>query len=148
MSHADVPLLADVIVHFDSLDYTYGKFCNDTTLPLYIRHAANRGLQVLNKYYGKTDKCSLYQLSICEYKNSSCCAADSYSFIVLHPGMRAAYLRLAKWPEDWIEAAILLATKIYKEYYKPPTVLSSGTAPGLTSQFGYSVSRFLSLDHS
>jgi hypothetical protein len=147
MSCADVPLLADVIVHFDSLDYMYGKFCKDTTLPLYICHAANCRLQVLNKYYSKTDKCSLYQLSVCEYVNPSCCAADFFSFTVLHPGMQAAYLHLAKWPEDWTKVAILLAIKIYKKHYKPATMVSSGTTPGLTSPFRYSVSCFLSLDH-
>ncbi|QRW08774.1 DNA polymerase [Ceratobasidium sp. AG-Ba] len=121
VSRADVPLLADVIVHFDSLDYTYGKFCDDTSLPLYIRHAAHRALLVLNKYYGKTDLCSLYQLAV-----------------LLHPGMRSAYLRLAKWPEKWIEAAILLAIKIYESCYKPALDSTATATSSATSQFGYS----------
>jgi hypothetical protein len=54
--------------------------------------------------------------------------------------MRAAYLRLAKWPEEWIKAAILLAIKIYETYYKPSATLLNTTPLSLTSQFGYSVS--------
>ncbi|QRV90608.1 DNA polymerase [Ceratobasidium sp. AG-Ba] len=108
VSRADVPLLADVIVHFDSLDYTYGRFGDDTTLPLYVRHAASRALLVLNKYYGKTNLCSLYQLAI-----------------LLHP-------------EDWIEAAVLLTIKIYDLHYKPTVDATATTTSSVTSQFGYS----------
>ncbi|QRW02441.1 DNA polymerase [Ceratobasidium sp. AG-Ba] len=119
---AEVPMLADVIVHYDSLDYTYGKICNDTSLPLYVRHAANRARKVLNKYYTKTDTSHLYRLSI-----------------LLHPGLRANYLRLAKWEEDWIETAILLAVSIYLKFYKLEDTSSSAPAqPTVISQFGYS----------
>ncbi|KAG9096187.1 hypothetical protein FRC06_008947, partial [Ceratobasidium sp. 370] len=122
-SRAEIPMLADIIVHYDSLDYTYGKICSDTSLPLYVQHAANRGHKVLNKYYTKTNTSHLYRLSI-----------------LLHPGLQAHYLCLAKWEEEWSEAAILLTVSIYLKFYKPADALLSAPAqPTVVSQFGYSL---------
>jgi hypothetical protein len=60
-------MLADVILHYDSLNYEYTEMCRDDSLPLYLRHAANRALGVLNKYYGRTDESDLYRLAIRRY---------------------------------------------------------------------------------
>ncbi|KAG8725755.1 hypothetical protein FRC10_007895, partial [Ceratobasidium sp. 414] len=64
MSKAEVPLLADVIVQYDALNQRYGHMCNDKSLPLYLRHAADRAQGVLNKYYEKTDDSDMYRLAL------------------------------------------------------------------------------------
>lgn len=66
MSRAGVPLLADVIVHYDALNFEYSEMCNTDSIPLYLRHAANRARVVLNKYYQKTDESELYRLAMCK----------------------------------------------------------------------------------
>jgi hypothetical protein len=60
-------MLANVIVHYDSLDHVYRGVCLDGKQPLWIRHAARRGMGVLNKYYGKSDESHLYRLALCKY---------------------------------------------------------------------------------
>jgi hypothetical protein len=60
-------MLADVIVHYDALNYEYTEMCNDESLPLYLRHAANRAREVLNKYYQRTDESDLYRLALRAY---------------------------------------------------------------------------------
>ncbi|KAF8596438.1 hypothetical protein BDV93DRAFT_454929, partial [Ceratobasidium sp. AG-I] len=65
LSHAGVPMMADIIVHHDGLNCEYSDMCVDETLPLWMRHAANRGRKVLNKYYEKTDESELYRLAMC-----------------------------------------------------------------------------------
>ena len=57
-------MLADIIMHYDALDTEYAEMCNDESLPLYHRHAANRGRTLFNKYYQKTDESEMYRLAI------------------------------------------------------------------------------------
>ncbi|KAF8594255.1 hypothetical protein BDV93DRAFT_459356 [Ceratobasidium sp. AG-I] len=57
-------MLADVIPHYDALDAEFAGMCNDAQLPLYHRHAANRGHLTFNKYYQKSDKSEMYRLAI------------------------------------------------------------------------------------
>ncbi|KAG8698233.1 hypothetical protein FRC08_006056 [Ceratobasidium sp. 394] len=124
LSRGDVPMLADVIVHFDSLDFTFSKMCEDTSLPLYIGHTANKVRLKLNKHYGRTDKCALYRLAV-----------------LFHPSMRVQYLKMAKWEEEWIDETLKTAEDIFDSVYKPAQASSSAetTAPSM-SQFGYTVS--------
>jgi hypothetical protein len=63
-------MLADVIVHYDILNSEYSDMCLDESLPLYLRHAANRARVVLNKYYAKTDESDLYRLAMRMYFSS------------------------------------------------------------------------------
>lgn len=60
-------MLAGVIVHYDALNCEYTDMCNDKSLPLYLRHAANRARVVLNKYYQKTDESDLYRVAMRTY---------------------------------------------------------------------------------
>jgi hypothetical protein len=59
-------MLADMIVHYDSLNFEYTCICADEDQPIYIRQAANRARLVLNKYYQKTDDSELYRLALCK----------------------------------------------------------------------------------
>ncbi|KAG9094187.1 hypothetical protein FRC06_011077 [Ceratobasidium sp. 370] len=114
-SHTEIPMLADVIVHYNSLNYTYGKICSDTSLPLYVRHAANHGRKVLNKYYTKTNTSHLYQLSI-----------------LLHPGLQAHYLCLVKWEEEFYK----LANALLSAPAQPTLVSQFGYSPYRAHLFG------------
>ncbi|QRV88417.1 DNA polymerase [Ceratobasidium sp. AG-Ba] len=122
MSRSEVPMLADVTIHFDSLDYVFGQFCEDAQLPLYARHAADRARLKLNEYYGKTD------------------ASDVYRFAILcHPSMRTKYMRMSNWQTNWIENAVDALVALYERQYK---LDSAPTDPSMSttgvSQFGYS----------
>ncbi|QRW07691.1 DNA polymerase [Ceratobasidium sp. AG-Ba] len=81
LSRAGVPLLADVVLHFDSLEYEYTNIASDSDQPAYMRAGAQRARTVLNKYYEMTDQSHLYRAAI-----------------LLHPSMRRQYLTLAEWP--------------------------------------------------
>ncbi|QRV96425.1 alpha-glucosidase C [Ceratobasidium sp. AG-Ba] len=121
LSRAGVPLLADVILHFDSLEYEYTNIAAGNTQPAYMRLAAHRACAVLNKYYDHTDQSDLY-----------------HAAILLHPSMRRQYLVLAEWPTGWIEKSVNIVMKIYQEHYKPPSSAPALTRTTGTSQFGYS----------
>ena len=73
MSKAGVPLIADLMVHFDALNELYSRILNNLGTPLHLRHAADRGQVVLNKYYSKTDESELYQLALCEHLSILTC---------------------------------------------------------------------------
>jgi hypothetical protein len=72
IGHSEIPMLADMIVHLDSLDYMYGQFCEDRKLPLYTCHTANQAYLKLNQYYSKTDVFLLYRFVVCECPHLSC----------------------------------------------------------------------------
>ncbi|KAG9082047.1 hypothetical protein FS749_007151 [Ceratobasidium sp. UAMH 11750] len=123
LSRGGVPMLADVLVHFDALDYIYTTICADEKQPAWMRHAAKRALTVLNKHYGKTDESHQYRLAV-----------------LFHPSMRVHYLKQADWPQDWIDATVDLAVGTYEKFYNPAGV-SNTQAPAKapsTSQFAYS----------
>ncbi|QRV88431.1 alpha-glucosidase C [Ceratobasidium sp. AG-Ba] len=121
LSRAGVPLLADVILHFDSLEYEYTNLAVDDDQPAYMRLAAQRARAVLNKYYDITDQSNLYRAAV-----------------LLHPSMRRQYVVLAEWPTSWIEKSIEIVMRIYWEHYKPPSSAPAPTRTAGTSQFGYS----------
>ncbi|KAF8593224.1 hypothetical protein BDV93DRAFT_461631, partial [Ceratobasidium sp. AG-I] len=118
LSQAGVPMMADIIVHYDGLNCKYSKMCLATRLPLWIRQAANRGRQVLNKYYEKTDESELYRLAM-----------------LLHPSMRIHYFKAAGWEKDWIDTAVEIAENCWSAHYKPAA--SKPATVSKTSQFSY-----------
>ncbi|KAG9074060.1 hypothetical protein FS749_014426, partial [Ceratobasidium sp. UAMH 11750] len=120
LSRSGVPMLVDVIVHFDALDSLYTTMAADTTLPLYIRQAAERPCLVLNKYYQLTDLSWLYCIAIRPF---------------VHPSMCAYYLKEADWLEEWIEGALKLAEEIWSHFYKPASSSSAQAAATGPSQF-------------
>ncbi|QRV76996.1 hAT family dimerization protein [Ceratobasidium sp. AG-Ba] len=124
LSKAGVPQLCDVIVHYDALGFEYDSICTDSTLPLWLRHAAHRIHLKLNKHYGKTDDSELYRIAV--YVK------------VLHPSLRVWYLRFAGWKTSWIETAIKIAEDVWKDYYKPKDDETTTSANSTGSQFAYS----------
>ncbi|KAG8730053.1 hypothetical protein FRC11_007494 [Ceratobasidium sp. 423] len=120
MSKSHIPMLADILVHFDSLN---GEFCTmalDTSLPLWVQEAANHTGQVLNKYYAITETLIMYQLAI-----------------LLHPSNHEAYLRHLSWPDEWIESAHQALMTTWETYYKPEGYDNGADDTSSQSQFGY-----------
>ncbi|KAG8684327.1 hypothetical protein FRC08_013749 [Ceratobasidium sp. 394] len=116
-------MLADVLVHFDALDYIYTTICADEKQLAWMRHATKRALTVLNKNYGKMDESYQYRLAV-----------------LFHPSMRIHYLKQADWPQEWIDTTIKLTITIYEKFYKPAGISNAqaqAKAPS-TSQFAYS----------
>lgn len=54
--------------------------------------------------------------------------------------MRVHYLKGAEWEQDWIEIAIEIAERCWREHYKPaaPEQATAAPAGASKSQFGYS----------
>ncbi|KAG8706006.1 hypothetical protein FRC09_002632 [Ceratobasidium sp. 395] len=121
LSRAEVPLIADVIFHFDALNNEYNNMCIDSSKPLYIRHAANNARRKLDKYYSKTDESDMYRLAL-----------------LLHPSMRVAYLVRAKWEPDWIDAAVKLTEEVWETHYKLTPTTTAETPAAALSDFAYS----------
>ncbi|CUA75839.1 DNA polymerase [Rhizoctonia solani] len=121
MSRSDVPMLADVLVHYDSLNHEYCQMATDKNLPLWAQQAANRARIKLDKYYQITDSSHLYRLAI-----------------LLHPSDRVAYLKKVDWKPEWIDSASDLAVNIWTKHYKPEGYDDGGDDVSSQSQFGYS----------
>ncbi|KAF8594253.1 hypothetical protein BDV93DRAFT_459390, partial [Ceratobasidium sp. AG-I] len=119
LSRAGVPMLADIIVHYNALDAKYAEMCSNEALPLYHRHAANRGRVLFNKYYQKTDDSEMYRLAI-----------------LMHPSMRKMYLTHSGWEPDWVDTAIEIAERCWRNHYQPAA--SAEPVTPATSQFAYS----------
>ncbi|KAF8596056.1 hypothetical protein BDV93DRAFT_455583 [Ceratobasidium sp. AG-I] len=119
LSRAGVLMLADIIVHYNVFNTKYTKMCNNKKLPVYQRHAANRGRMLFNKYYQKTDESEMYCLAI-----------------FMHPSMCMMYLTASGWQPSWITTAIEIAERCWRNHYQP-TVSSEALTPA-TSQFAYS----------
>jgi hypothetical protein len=65
-SKAEVPLLCDILLHYDGLHYEYNRIRDDPKHPLYARQAAERVIKKLNKYYQASDTSVMYHLALCE----------------------------------------------------------------------------------
>ncbi|KAG9081980.1 hypothetical protein FRC06_005300, partial [Ceratobasidium sp. 370] len=85
-SHAGIPLLADVILHFDSLNYMYTNITNNLKEPMYVWTGAEHAQVVLNKYYQMTDNTHLYCMGM-----------------LLHPSLCKHYMKKAHWELDHCE---------------------------------------------
>jgi hypothetical protein len=139
MSKANVPMLADVLIHYDSLNHEYCKTANDATLPLWARHAANRARLKLNKHYAISDSSYLYRLALRE-SNCHSHSLETKICVVLNPSNRKAYLKKVEWKPEWIEEACELAVEYWAKYYKPDNYATSSDDTSSQSQFDYSVS--------
>ncbi|KAG8694652.1 hypothetical protein FRC11_002064, partial [Ceratobasidium sp. 423] len=63
LSKSKVPMLADVLVHYDGLNQLYCNMANDKSLPLWGRQGANRARLKLDKHYSTTDTSNMYRLA-------------------------------------------------------------------------------------
>lgn len=79
---------------------------------------------MLNKYYARTDECSVYRIamgtffSICSFNLS----LNNHYFIVLHPRHKTVYFSKAGWLREWIDEAKRLTCQEWIRNYKPEVV--------------------------
>ncbi|TDL17982.1 hypothetical protein BD410DRAFT_729280, partial [Rickenella mellea] len=79
----------------------------DEALHPVVCAAMARGVEVLNKYYSKTDDSIMY-----------CCAMHtSFYLIILHPRYKTTYFTRQDWPTEWIDNAIALLRAEYEKNY-------------------------------
>jgi hypothetical protein len=64
MSQNRIPLLHEVIPIIDILNEKLEGFRDDEQLMAVEKGGVERGLAVLNKYYGKTDKSIMYRMAM------------------------------------------------------------------------------------
>ncbi|EUC55039.1 hAT family dimerization protein [Rhizoctonia solani AG-3 Rhs1AP] len=120
MSRSNVPMLADVLVHYDSLNHEYCTMALDKNLPLWGQQGANRARLKLDKHYHITDSSHLYRLGI-----------------LFHPSNRVAYLKRLGWKPEWIAQAAQIATDTWATHYKPEDYENGEDDTSSHSQFGY-----------
>ena len=64
ISESNTPLLHQVIPIIDSLTTALDEFIDNAALGSAVRHAALRGMLMLNKYYGRTDESIVYRIAM------------------------------------------------------------------------------------
>ncbi|KAF8181669.1 hypothetical protein K438DRAFT_1601351, partial [Mycena galopus ATCC 62051] len=60
----EVALVFEVIPLINKFTIIFGQMIDNTSLHIAIRHAANTGLAVLNKYYSFTDDSEIYRIAM------------------------------------------------------------------------------------
>ncbi|KAF5318504.1 hypothetical protein D9619_011038 [Psilocybe cf. subviscida] len=105
ISKSKVPLIHDVIPLIDAITSALDEVIDDPIQSLTVRHAALRGVLLLNKYYAKTDDTIIYRIAM-----------------ILHPRHKTAYFEKAKWESEWVAVAKALARNEWQENYKPKPV--------------------------
>ncbi|KIL55103.1 hypothetical protein M378DRAFT_91402 [Amanita muscaria Koide BX008] len=100
-SREAVPSLTTVIPAMDHIDEALATSIASIDSSHAIWSALSIGKRTLNRYYSKTDYSETYRIAM-----------------ILNPGYKLAYFRLAKWPEDWIKTAEALVRDNYNQKYK------------------------------
>lgn len=67
MSTADVPLLHHVIPAIDYLRDHLERLVDNDTLHPAVRHAANNGIVILDKYYARTDDSEMFRVAMSKF---------------------------------------------------------------------------------
>ncbi|KAJ3511231.1 hypothetical protein NMY22_g15715 [Coprinellus aureogranulatus] len=102
MSKSSTPLIHEVIPFIDGLTSYFDTVIDNQALHPAVRHAAMRGLKMLNKYYGRTDDSIVYRIAM-----------------MLHPRYKTQYFVKAGWDASWIEEAKTIIRNEWRDHYKP-----------------------------
>ncbi|KZT31351.1 hypothetical protein SISSUDRAFT_971525, partial [Sistotremastrum suecicum HHB10207 ss-3] len=104
LSVANTPLIHQVIPVIDHLTTKLANAADDESgaTSLIVRHGSANGVEVLNKYYSKTDESVMYRVAM-----------------VLHPKYKLEYFRAKKWKKKWIKQAEAIVREIWKRDYLP-----------------------------
>lgn len=122
ISKSKVPLIHDVIPLIDAITLALDEVIDDPIQSLTVRHAALRGVLLLNKYYAKTDDTIIYRIAMSEFFSVLACVTLLTVTLVLHPRHKTAYFEKAKWESEWVAVAKALARNEWQENYKPKPV--------------------------
>ncbi|KAG8709187.1 hypothetical protein FRC11_005806 [Ceratobasidium sp. 423] len=120
MSKSKIPMLVDIIVHYDSLNHKYCDMVLDKSLPHWAQQSANCAWLKLDKYYNLTNTSYMYHLAM-----------------ILHPSNHEAYMKRLSWKPEWIAEAHKITLGTWEEHYKPADYEHGGDDASLQSQFGY-----------
>ncbi|KAJ3516930.1 hypothetical protein NMY22_g14084 [Coprinellus aureogranulatus] len=113
----------------DTLTTFFDETIDDATLHPTVRHAALRGVRMLNKYYSKTDESNVYRIAM-----------------MLHPHYKLDYFTKAGWETEWIAEARRLITTEWLEHYKRNVSPSTtATAASSSSTSASSSDRFANI---
>ncbi|KAG8690088.1 hypothetical protein FRC11_013920 [Ceratobasidium sp. 423] len=127
MSKSKIAMLADVLVHYNSLNHEYCDMALDKSLPRWAQQATNCTQLKLDKYYNLTDTSFMYHLAT-----------------LLHPSNCEAYMKRLGWKPEWIAEACQIALDTWNEHYKPADYKNGEDDASSQSQFGYSVNEVYS----
>jgi hypothetical protein len=105
----------------DIITSALDEFIDNTSLYPVVRHAALRGLLMVNKYYGRTDESILYRIAMSIFINCLLLIYCSQFYLVLHPRYKSSYFLKAGWPRDWIDEAEKITREEWKANYQPTT---------------------------
>ena len=107
MQSACVSLISAVIPCINTLVRVIDTFTEDATRHPAICSAALCSLNILNKYYEKSDESFMYQIAM-----------------ALDPRFKLEYFVKEHWPTDWINMVKDITRQVYQEDY-PSTVMAS-----------------------
>ncbi|KAJ3504337.1 hypothetical protein NMY22_g17960 [Coprinellus aureogranulatus] len=107
VSWSAVPLVHEVIPIINSITSFFNKAIDDPALHHAVRHAALRGLHMLNKYYSHTNESIVYWIAM-----------------ILHPEYKLQYFTDAGWAPEWITEACKLVTTEWTTHYKPAVLVN------------------------
>jgi hypothetical protein len=111
ISKSSTPLIHEVIPIFDVITSALDEFIDNIELEPIVRHAALRGMLMLNKYYALTDDSIVYRIAMSTVF-SFLLLSDlllTVEILVLHPRYKMTYFTKAGWERDWITTAEHLA---------------------------------------
>ncbi|KDQ08368.1 hypothetical protein BOTBODRAFT_93181, partial [Botryobasidium botryosum FD-172 SS1] len=90
-----------------------------------VRHAAQRGIAALNKYYSLTDESHVAHFAL-----------------LLHPTFKTDYMRDQEWQDDWIEEALFLLRSKWKAQYAPRNQAPCNAPPESNTEKLYDFDRY------
>lgn len=116
----------------DSITGALDGYIDNVSLHPVVRHAALRGLLMLNKYYARTDESIVYRIAMGTLDTSLHIflliligLVLLYPLLVLHPRHKTAYFSRAGWPREWIDEAERITRQEWIQSYKPKSSSSS-----------------------
>lgn len=121
VSKSAIPLVHDVIPLIDSITSILDETMDNVLEDLAIRHAALRGLLLLNKYYARTDDTVVYRIAMSKYLSiqySTTILSPRRVFLVLHPRHKLQYFARANWETEWIAEAKRIIGDVWVKNYK------------------------------
>jgi hypothetical protein len=87
----------------------------DDQLHSAIKMALLLAKRKMNQYYGNTDESNAYRI-VMGTPDISWFFWHLFVHTVLHPGLKLAYFKKQKWPEDWIATAKQITRDEYETY--------------------------------
>lgn len=116
-------LVHEVIPYMDILTEHLAHFKDDHALTPVVRAGASRGIEVINRYYSKTDHSVVYRIAMSELSAVIACGShiDVHYLLVLHPAYKTQYFADHEWEPEWTEEALRLVREEWTKHYKPAT---------------------------